>query len=206
MREDALKKRISELEKIVQNLEKDLIHDKLTGLKTRAFFEEEAQIYFDVAANSASPHNLRRKEWFGFSHLSFIFIDIDDFKLVNDTFGHLAGDEVLLAVAESIKLSVRDGDTAARWAGDEMAVALVGANEQDAFRKAEEIRRHVENVRFGRYPDLRVTISSGVATAHPGATFEDTLEKADKALYLAKGHNNKNRVASYSEVLRKREE
>lgn len=203
MSEDALKKRIDELEEIVRNLEKDLIHDKLTGLKTRAFFEEEAEIYFDVASSSAGPHSLRRKEWFGFSQMSFIFIDIDDFKLVNDTFGHSAGDEVLQSVAESISLCVRDGDTAARWAGDEMAVALVGANEQDAFHKAEEIRRNVENTRYGRYPDLRVTISAGVATANPGVSFEETLEKADKALYLAKGQNKKNRVATYSEILRK---
>lgn len=201
--EDALKKRIAELEKTIESLEKDLIHDKLTGLKTRAFFEEEAEIFFDVALNSTSPQNLRRKEWFGFSKISFVFIDIDDFKSVNDTFGHQAGDEVLQSVSESIKISVREGDTAARWAGDEMVIALVGATEQDAFHKAEEIRRNVENTRYGRYPDLRVTISAGVASANPGVSFEETLEKADKALYLAKGQNNKNRVASYSEVLRK---
>lgn len=201
MSEDVLKKRIAELEKTVEDLEKDLIHDKMTGLKTRAYFEEEARVYFDVAVNAASTHGpARRRQWFGFSHVSFIFIDIDHFKKINDTLGHKAGDEVLQSIAESIKTSVRDGDTAARWGGDEIAVTLVGATERDAFHKAEDIRRQVENTRFGKFPDLRVTISAGVASATALATFEETLEHADKALLSAKSIG-RNKVMTYSQTL-----
>ncbi|MBX4195601.1 GGDEF domain-containing protein [Candidatus Parcubacteria bacterium] len=199
MSEDALKRKIAELEKTVESLEKDLIHDKLTGLKTRAFFEEEARIYFDVAMNAAMEHGPRRRQWFGFTHISFIFFDIDHFKKINDTLGHPAGDEVLQSIAESIKTSVRDGDTAARWGGEEIAVTLVGATERDAFHKAEDIRRQVENTRFGKFPDLKITISAGVASASPGGTFEKTLENADKALYAAK-NTGRNRVVTYSEI------
>lgn len=199
--EEALKKRIKELEETIAILEKDLIHDELTGLKTKAYFEEEARVYFDVAVNSGSQHGPRRRQWFGFSQVSFIFFDIDDFKRVNDSLGHQAGDDVLKAVAETMKTSVRDGDTAARWGGDEMAITLVGATERDAFHKAEDIRRQVESIHFGKYPDLKVTLSAGISSATSTSTFEETLDHADKALYEAK-RKGKNLVVTYSETLR----
>lgn len=197
--EEALKRRIKELEDSIKLLEKDLIHDKLTGLKTRAFFEEEARVYFDLAKNISIDVSSRRRQWFGFTHISFIFFDIDDFKIVNDSLGHLAGDEVLQSIAETIKMNVRDGDTAARWGGEEISVFLVGATERDAFHKAEEIRRQVENTRFGKFPDLRVTISGGVASANAGSTFEETMERVDQALYHAK-RTGRNRIVAYSEM------
>jgi diguanylate cyclase (GGDEF)-like protein len=193
-----LHRKIAELEATVQTLEKDLIHDNLTGLKTRGFFEEEARMYFDIAVN-AKGRGARRTKWFGFTNISFIFFDIDFFKKVNDTLGHDAGDEVLRAVAETIKVSVREGDTAARWGGEEIVVALVGATERDAKNKAEDIRRQIEDIIFGKFPDLHVTISAGVAAAESGSTFEDILKRADKALYKAK-ETGRNRVVGYSEI------
>jgi diguanylate cyclase (GGDEF)-like protein len=148
--------------------------------------------------NSASLEKSRRKQWFGFKNVSFIFLDIDHFKRVNDTHGHPAGDEVLKAVAETIKLSVREGDTAARWGGEEIAVTLVGATERDAFHKAEDIRKQVEGIRFGKIPGLAVTVSAGVASAEAGKTFEEILKRADEALYKAK-QTGRNKVVAYSE-------
>lgn len=194
-----LKKRIQELEEEVSALTKDLIHDKLTGLKTRTYFEEEARIYFDIAVN-ADDRGTRRKQWFGFKNVSFIFFDIDHFKSVNDTYGHAAGDHILQAVAETIRTSVREGDTAARWGGEEIAVTLVGATERDAVNKAEDIRQQVESIKFGRYPDLALTISAGVASAEQGASFEEVLGRADKALYKAK-QSGRNKVVAYSSHL-----
>ncbi len=197
--EEDLRKRIVELEAEIEELAKDQIHDSLTTLKTRAFFEEEARVYFDIAINAKSEINNRRRQWFGFKNVSFLFFDIDHFKSVNDTYGHDAGDKVLQAVAEVIKASVREGDTAARWGGEEIAVTLVGATERDAVNKAEDIRKQIENIQFGAYPELKLTISIGVASAEEGSTFEDTLEKADEALYKAK-HSGRNRVIAYSEI------
>ncbi len=194
--ESKLKKRIEELENLVEVLETDLIHDKLTGLKTRGFFEQEVKTYFSVASRSSSRETSRRRGWFGFSQISIIFFDIDNFKSINDTLGHQVGDDVLKSVAETIKISVRDGDIAARWGGEELVVALVGASEKDAMYKAEEIRSHVEETRFGKYPDLKVTVSGGVSSANLGLTFEDTVDRADKALYKAK-HSGKNRIVSH---------
>lgn len=193
-----LRKRIAELEEEVTLLAQDLIHDKLTGLKTRRFFEDEARIYFDIAVNS-DDRGARRRQWFGFKNVSFIFFDVDHFKNVNDTYGHDAGDVALKAVAETIKTSVREGDTAARWGGEEIAVTLVGATERDAWSKAEDIRRQIENIKFGKYPELKLTISAGIGSAVAGVTFEETLKKADKALYHAK-ETGRNKIVSYSEI------
>src|SRR3989338_7900063 len=116
-------KRIAELEIQVHELEMDLIHDSLTKLKTRAFFEEELGAYLATLTGNEQG---KRKEWFGFKNISFIFFDIDHFKSVNDTYGHDVGDMVLHKVAEIIQTSLRTGDTAARWGGEEMVVSLLG--------------------------------------------------------------------------------
>lgn len=199
MSEELIKK-IAELEETIKNLEKDLIHDKLTGLKTRGFFEEEVQIYFDTVINP-SEGVTRRKQWFGFDQISFLFIDIDKFKEVNDTLGHQAGDEVLKSVAETILSSVREGDTAARWGGEEILVTLIGTNEKDAMNKAEDIRRQVESTRFGKFPELKVTVSIGVGTTFHGEVFEKFLERVDKALYEAK-NTGRNKVVASSQLIR----
>jgi diguanylate cyclase (GGDEF)-like protein len=201
MSED-LQKRVAELEATVQSLEKDLIHDALTGLKTKAFFEEEANVYFTIAVNMSSEKMSQRRHWFGFKNVSFVFFDIDHFKQVNDTHGHQAGDEALKAVAETIRISVREGDTVARWGGEEIALTLIGVTEHYAVQKAEEIRRQVENIKFGKIPGLKLTISAGVASSETGQTFEAILGRADKALYRAK-ETGRNKVVGYSEIAEK---
>jgi len=202
MEKEILEARVKELEAEVQTLGKDLIHDGLTGLKTKAFFEEEAGVYFSIAVNSSSEQASKRRQWFGFKNVSFVFFDIDHFKKVNDTYGHPAGDEVLKAVAETIKTSVREGDTVARWGGEEIALTLIGVTEHYAIQKAEEIRRQVENIKFGKIPELKITISAGVASAEAGQTFEAVLARADKALYRAK-ETGRNKVVGYSEIAEK---
>lgn len=197
MTED-LKKRIAELENTVRQLEKDLIHDKLTGLKTRAYFEGEIRVYLD-ALNAVGKNRSRKKNWLGVDDVSVIFIDIDYFKEINDTFGHLAGDEALKSVARTILASVREMDTVARWAGDEIVVMLIGATESEALNKAQEIRRNVSNIHFGQFPELKVSVSCGVAAAHAGLILEDVLNRADKALYEAK-RGGRNDAVAFSSI------
>lgn len=191
-----LKEQISSLETQVHELEKDLIHDNLTSLRTRAYFEEEARIYLSAIA-SLDEH--KRKNWFGFKNLSILFFDIDHFKKVNDTYGHDIGDAVLRKVAQTIQKSVREGDTVARWGGEEMAAMLLGATESDAKEKAESIRKKISELTFEENADLKVTISIGIAPTQPNADLAEIMKNADLALYRAK-HDGRNRVVAFSEL------
>lgn len=193
---EILMARIAELESQVHDLEKDLIHDSLTGLKTRAFFEEESKIYLDMICNVSAG---KRKQWFGFKNLSFLFIDIDHFKKVNDTYGHDVGDIVLKKVAQAIQQSVRVGDTVARWGGEEIVASLLGADLNDAKIKAEDIRKKIEEINFNEALDLKVTISIGVVSSDSSINFEDLIKKADSALFSSK-NSGRNKVMTYSEI------
>ncbi len=195
--QETLLARIQELEAKIEELERDRIHDFLTGLKTRAFFDEEVRVFFDLMNAHDSHH---RKESFGFSHLSILYVDIDYFKKINDTFGHATGDEVLKTVAKEIQDEVREEDIVARWGGEEMVVALLGANIEDARAKAENMRKNVLSLSFPSFPDLHVTVSIGIATFEKGISFEKTLERADSALYEAK-ESGRNIVVVWDESL-----
>ncbi|OHA92037.1 MAG: hypothetical protein A3J09_00875 [Candidatus Zambryskibacteria bacterium RIFCSPLOWO2_02_FULL_51_21] len=190
-------KLITELQDEIVRLEDNLIHDNLTGLKTRAFLEHELSVYLEIIKQSSSVETQRR-ERFGFKNLSLIFLDIDFFKKVNDAHGHDIGDLVLKRVAESVASNVRTGDTVARWGGEEMVVSLLGASEKDAVLKAEEIRAKVEELGFPEASGLEVTMSAGVASSENGLTLEDLVKRADEALYKAK-ETGRNKVVSYSE-------
>lgn len=189
-------KRIAELETQISGLERDLIHDSLTGLKTRAFLEEELGAYLRVIAHNKQG---KRKEWFGFRNISIIFFDIDHFKNVNDTYGHDVGDAVLRKVAETIQANLRADDTLARWGGEEMIASLLGANEKNAVTKAEEIRAKVAELTFPETPDLRLTISSGVATSEKNMALSELTKRADQTLYRAK-ETGRNKVVAYSDI------
>lgn len=194
--ERELAKRVRELEWQVKLLEHDLIHDPLTGLKTRPYFEEQIGTY--LAMRQKEEASAQRRENFGFKTLSLIFFDIDHFKKVNDTYGHETGDLVLQKVAETIKTSLRAGDTVARWGGEEMVAGLLGANEADAAAKAEAIRKKVAALSF-RPSALKATISSGVAVFEGDADLAALVKRADQALYKAK-ETGRNKVVRYSEL------
>lgn len=195
MSEELLQK-ISELEEKIHSLEKELVHDKLTQVKTRDYFEKESKTHLD---NLAEIHKGKRREWVGFKDISFLFFDIDYFKKVNDTYGHAVGDEVLKEVAQTLRSSLRSEDIVARWGGEEFVAVLLGAKEKESKIKAEEIRKKVEAMNFADPKDLKVSVSIGVAGFEEGISFEDLVKRADKALYKAK-ETGRNKVVAYSEV------
>lgn len=191
-----LKEYILDLEARIQDLKKDLIHDSLTGLKTRRFFEDRAKLYL---SNIIKVDEGKRRDWFGFKNLSFLFIDIDNFKKINDIYGHATGDDILRSVSGTIAENVRGGDVAARWGGEEIIVMLPGASEQDAKEKAENIRKKVESQSFETVPGLKVTISVGVAMYIKGITLDQLVKNSDLALYRAK-ETGRNKVVAFSEL------
>lgn len=193
--EKEVSKRVRELEWQVMQLSHDLIHDPLTGLKTRGYFEEQVGTYLSMREKASTL----RRENFGFKTFSIIFFDIDHFKKVNDTYGHDTGDLVLQKVAEVLRTSLRIGDTAARWGGEEMLASLLGAAEKDAAIKAEEIRKKVQALPFTHPSALKITISSGVATFEGDTDLKGLVKRADEALYKAK-EAGRNKVVRYSEL------
>jgi diguanylate cyclase (GGDEF)-like protein len=124
--------------------------------------------------------------------LSLVFLDLDEFKLFNDSYGHTQGDEVLRKVAQTLDETFRrGGDLVARYGGEEFAVVLPGVDGRRAGLYAERLRRRIWRLAIpynaSQLTD-RVTISGGVATVYPPAiaTPDDLLFAADKALYRAK--------------------
>jgi diguanylate cyclase (GGDEF)-like protein len=128
--------------------------------------------------------------------LSYLMLDIDNFKDVNDTFGHRRGDELLKRMARTIRKTIRKGDVVARYGGDEFGIILPETNAKGAYVQAERIREAICQIRLPVQPsEVRNTVSIGVASFpdQTSQTVEDLIRLADEALYLAK-KQGKNRT------------
>jgi len=129
---------------------------------------------------------------------SLLMLDVDLFKTFNDTYGHLAGDNVLHEIGECITNSIRSIDYAFRYGGEEFAIILPGTSLEDALAAAERIRNNIEQVRY--LPNISVTASLGVACwPSDGVAKEEIIARADAALYLAK-HMGRNRTCLSTEL------
>ena len=153
--------------------------DALTGLANRRALEEI------LAAEISRAHR--------FTHqLAVVLLDLDRFKEINDSFGHAAGDVMLRAVSRLLISLARQGDTVARWGGEEFVVVLPETDLEGARRFAERLRRTIEAHSVG---DMHTSASCGVATMLPEDSVEELLGAADQALYQAKS-NGRNRTES----------
>jgi diguanylate cyclase (GGDEF)-like protein len=132
--------------------------------------------------------------------LALLMIDIDDFKSVNDSFGHLAGDAVIKGIADIMRRSVRVFDVCARFGGEEFAIIMPGSGTASATSVAERIRERVESFRPSdrTLEGLSITASVGVAVSSLGISAREIIARADQALYLAK-RAGKNRVQVYEQ-------
>lgn len=167
-------------------LEHMATHDALTGCLTRgAFFECMAQARED-ARRTGRP-------------LSCLALDIDKFKSINDGFGHPVGDRVIQEVGRILVSSLRSADIVGRYGGDEFFVGMPGCDTDHGLAVAEKVRGAIEerlSASFVDLPDLRITVSIGVATLRRGdGALDELIERADEALYDAKA-KGRNRVAA----------
>ncbi len=183
---------LDKLRKEVALLRKLVYKDPLTGLYNRRGFLDEGEKIFS-AVRQANHHLTRRKNYF-IKDLALIFVDLDDFKKVNDEFGHKVGDIILKKTANLLIGAVRLNDLVCRWGGEEMLVLLVGASDSNARRIAEELRQRIEGTKFQNGPKtIRITASFGVAPMKRETALEELVQRADKAMYKAK-KSGKNKV------------
>jgi diguanylate cyclase (GGDEF)-like protein len=174
----------------VETIQRTSFVDTLTGVNNRRFFEQRIDEELDRCQRNGDP-------------VSCLFLDIDFFKSVNDTYGHQGGDLVLSLVAAAIKTQMRSNDVLARYGGEEFVVLLSNINEDMALDIAERIRHTVQALTIELDEvTIAVTISIGAATYIPGTAksvkkdiASRLIKRSDAALYQAK-HNGRNRVES----------
>ncbi len=169
--------------------------DPLTGLYNRRFLESRID---DELTKLASERRGRKTD--PFHELSVLMIDVDNFKNINDTYGHQFGDDVLKNVSFSIKESTRKDDVVARFGGEEFCVVLTHTNMEEAIQIADKIRKSVEAKKLSYGNQVaRFTISLGVASARADNLLSSRaiIRAADSALYDAK-RTGKNRVCIYT--------
>jgi diguanylate cyclase (GGDEF)-like protein/PAS domain S-box-containing protein len=176
---------ITDRRALEDELSRQAFHDPLTDLANRALFHDRVAHALDRADRGADP-------------IAVLFLDIDEFKMVNDSLGHPAGDQLLCAVADRIRESTRPSDTVARLGGDEFAVLvetghMPGAAEAVANRIAEAL---VRTFRIGE-DELTVRVSIGIAVgSRPESQPDDLMRDADLAMYMAK-RNGKGRFEMF---------
>jgi len=174
------------LQQHVQQVRQLAVTDPLTGLANRRHFNEELE------------REVARHQRFD-SPMCLLFLDIDHFKRVNDTYGHPEGDEVLKGLASTLTATVRTVDLVCRHGGEEFAVLLPSTNLDAAVAVAERIRTAVSDTPMGREGTIRVTLSAGVAAfPEDGTLADELLEVADARLYRAK-EAGRNRVVAASD-------
>ena len=176
---------VTELRGLAKKMSYQATHDSLTGLINRREFENRIKMAISKAREQGSTHAL-------------CYLDLDNFKVVNDTSGHIAGDELLKQLTIKLRMELRDTDIFARLGGDEFGILLEGRDTEAAQGLAETIRRIVENYRFvWDNTFFRIGVSIGlVPITENSGTLTDILSAADSACYVAK-EQGRNRIHIY---------
>ncbi len=200
--EKKVERRTLWLEQALRNLRKSADMDYLTGLANRRYFKHQAQVVFDQKDIEQT-------------NIACLMIDVDNFKAVNDTWGHAAGDDIIVFVAELLRACTREEDVCARYGGDEFVVLLADSDKQQACNVADRLRKHfareVEKLipnEQSDSPDTAVIshelnknnlpcLSIGIATVQGNKAVEinQLMKMADEALYQAK-NSGKNCVVA----------
>lgn len=166
----------------MEDLQKMALYDTLTNLANRRFLQMKIE---------SRLNELERYGWpFG-----VVFIDIDHFKEINDTYGHKSGDRVLQVVANTLANNIRAFDVAGRWGGEEFLVIVVNVNRETLFSIADKLRILVKRSSVSAGPEIiRVTISLGATLANPSDTVDTLVARADQFMYRSKSFG-RNRVS-----------
>lgn len=168
--------------------------DFLTGMRTRGYFEQQLELEVKRAERRGSP-------------LAMLMLDLDHFKILNDTYGHHVGDQLLRDVSTLLMKDMREVDTVARYGGEEFVILMPDTSERDATQVAQRLRRSISSAKFfAGTPDRieHLSISIGIAVFPQDAQFKrDLIENSDAALYEAKARG-RDQVVVYSDFVRHR--
>ena len=186
---------VTERKRIEEKLSYDTLHDIMTGLPNRALFIER----LGQAINFTRRHRRRRHSF------AVLFIDIDHFKVVNDSLGHMVGDELLWAIGARLKGTLRSTDTLARFGGDEFAILMdIAAHEDSANTLANRVQRNLQQAFRVEGHELHMSASIGIVSDVANyEQAEDLLRDADLAMYEAKSMG-KSRFQSFAVKMRRR--
>jgi diguanylate cyclase (GGDEF)-like protein len=169
--------KVSNFYNLVEQMKELSITDPLTGIFNRRFLRERF------------IEEIHRSERYG-AIFSLAIFDIDDFKLFNDTEGHLAGDTILKELSRIARRCIRLNDILSRFGGEEFAILMPQTNKEEAFVVAERIRKSIKESslhKWGKFPRPSITVSTGIASfPHNGRSMDELIEHADIALYKAK--------------------
>jgi two-component system cell cycle response regulator len=179
--QDELRQKNKQLSELLAKVEGLSITDPLTGLFNRRHFDTVLELERKKSERYQQP-------------LTCLLLDIDHFKSVNDTYGHKAGDSVLLEIAQILKKSLREIDTPARWGGEEFTAILPNTDSEQGTMAAARILEKISSHTFEQLPDRRITVSIGLASRGEFVnTTEALIVAADGALYEAK-RKGRNRI------------
>ncbi len=171
-----LEQRNQQLDKLNRKINDIAIHDKLTGLYNRHFIVDQLEMQYGAYVRYGNA-------------CSIVMIDIDHFKQVNDRYGHIVGDKVLVAFSRRVEIMVRQGDLIGRYGGEEFLLVLPMTGLAAALQLAERIRISLTDQSLVEQPAMHVvTASFGVAEIRSGESIDDWLLRSDQALYSAKEH------------------
>lgn len=158
--------------------------DTLTDLKNRRAFDDDFEQFLSLSKRQNQP-------------LSLIFFDIDNFKVINDEYGHHRGDLVIVRIAAILRKNFRKEDLIARWGGEEFVIALLNTGQDQAFDLAEALRKQIEqDAELQQLTSHPVTISIGISQYAPPESYDSIFHRLDSAMYQAKqSGKNQSRLA-----------
>ncbi len=176
---------VTEIRELIAKISHQASHDSLTGLLNRREFQRRLEFALSTAVSDETEHAL-------------LYLDLDKFKVVNDTCGHAAGDQLLIQLTQVMRERVRTGDTVARLGGDEFGILMLNCAQEKAHAIAEELREQVSSFRFTWENEVfQVGVSIGLVAITPeNANRESSLSLADAACYAAK-EGGRNRIYVY---------
>ncbi|WP_154223499.1 GGDEF domain-containing protein [Marinicella rhabdoformis] len=169
-----VKKWLEEYQSLNVALTRQAIRDGLTGLYNRRGMQRQLEKIHEVAHKNNETY-------------AVIIIDFDDFKVINDTYGHVAGDEVLSKAGQSLLAFLSDSQKVGRWGGEEFAIVELGVGVDEAAETCENIRIHLSEINMsGSIQDHQVTLSFGVSQCKGKEPYMEVVKRADRALYQSK--------------------